>query len=201
LPPLKFWWYDGSPGDKTTPALRPHGDTIKEIVAMNQGGGQGGNEGQRRRNRDQQQAGGLPPSGALIIGDKGQVYSPDDYGLQFFVKTNDDKTFVPGDKHEAAKAVPVTIPRAPGPKEAEIDEKQKIEWVRMIKDGTPSYSNFDIAAYLTEIILLGCIAMKVGVKNRMQWDGPNMRSTNVSEAAQFVRRQNRKGWEDPTAVS
>ena len=204
LPPLKFWWYDGNPGDKQTPPLRPHGETIANIIAMNQNqGGEGGNQqgqGQRRRNRDQQ-AGGLPPSGALIIGEKGQVYSPDDYGFQFFVKLEGDKTFIPGDKHDAVKAVPVTIPRAPGAKEQEPDEKQKIEWVRMIKDGTPSYSNFDIAAYLTEIILLGVVAMRVGVKNRMEWDGPNMRSTNVSEAARFVRRQNRKGWEDPTAIS
>jgi hypothetical protein len=206
LPPLKFWWYDGSPGDKTTPPLRPTGDTIKNIVAYTQGnqgapGGQGqAGGGQRRRNRDVD-ANGLPPSGALIIGEKGQVYSPDDYGLQFFVKLNDDKTFVSGDQHEAAKAVKKSIPRAPGKAEMEIDEKQKVEWIRMIRDGTPSYSNFDVAAYLTEIILLGCIAMRVGVGRKMDWDGPAMRSTNVSEAAQFVRRNNRKGWEDPTMIS
>ena len=67
----------------------------------------------------------------------------------------------------------------------------------MMKGGERSYSNFDIAAYLTEIILLGCIAMRVGVKTKMDWDGPNMKSTNVSKAADFVRRQNRKGWELP----
>jgi hypothetical protein len=64
----------------------------------------------------------------------------------------------------------------------------------MMRDGTPAYSNFDIAAYLTEIILLGCIAMRVGVGRRMDWDGPKMKSTNIKEAAQFVERKNRKGW-------
>ena len=29
----------------------------------------------------------------------------------------------------------------------------------MMKGGTPAYSNFDIAGYLTEIILLGCVAL------------------------------------------
>jgi hypothetical protein len=29
----------------------------------------------------------------------------------------------------------------------------------------------------------------------MEWDGPNMKSPNVPEAAQFVSRQNRQGWE------
>jgi hypothetical protein len=28
----------------------------------------------------------------------------------------------------------------------------------------------------------------------MQWDGPNMRSKNLPEAAQYVSRQNRSGW-------
>ncbi len=70
------------------------------------------------------------------------------------------------------------------------------EWFKMMKDGTPAYSNFDIAAYLAEVILLGCVAERLGEGVRMEWDGPGMKSTNVPEAAKFVQRQNvRKGWE------
>jgi hypothetical protein len=29
----------------------------------------------------------------------------------------------------------------------------------------------------------------------MDWDGPNMKSTNIPEASQFVKREYRKGWE------
>ncbi len=65
----------------------------------------------------------------------------------------------------------------------------------MMKEGTPAYSNFDIAAYLTEVILLGCVALRVGEGVRMEWDGPNMRSPNLAEAEQFVKRVNRAGWE------
>ena len=97
-----------------------------------------------------------------------------------------EKVYQPGDKHEAALAVKEWIPRSPGHNE---------EWFRMMRDGTPAYSNFDIAAYLTEIILLGCIAVRVGEGKVMDWDGPNMRSTNLKEAAQFVKRQNRNGWD------
>ena len=68
------------------------------------------------------------------------------------------------------------------------------EWFRMMKEGTPAYSNFDIAAYLTEIILLGCVALRLGEGVRMDWDGPNMKSTNLPDAERFVRRQNRAGW-------
>jgi hypothetical protein len=57
----------------------------------------------------------------------------------------------------------------------------------------PGYSNFDVAAYLTEIILLGCVALRVGKK--LEWDGPNMRATNAPEAAPFIRREYRLGWE------
>jgi hypothetical protein len=94
--------------------------------------------------------------------------------------------FQSGDNHEACKAVPQSIPRSPGHMQ---------EWFRMMKEGTPAYSNFDIAAYLTEIILLGCIAVRMGEGVRMDWDGPNMRSTNLRDAEKLVRRRNRSGWD------
>ncbi len=164
LPPLKFWWYDGNPSNALKP-LRPEADVTKEIVST---------------------MGALPVAGALIVGDKGKLFSPDDYGARFFVAMKGQEEMVAGDKHEACKAVPQIIPRSPGHMQ---------EWFRMMKDGTPAFSNFDVAAYLTEIILLGCVALRVGEGHRMDWDGPNMKSTNLAEAAQFVRRNNRPGWE------
>ena len=164
LPPLKFWWYDGSPKDALSP-LRPDAEVTREIIAT----------------YDK-----LPGSGALIVGDKGKLYSDNDYGSRFFVAMKGKTEYVAGDQDEACKAVPQNIPRSPGHMQ---------EWFQMMKDGTPAYSNFDIAAYLTEIILLGCIALRVGEGNRMEWDGPNMRSPNLASAAQFVKRNNRSGWE------
>ena len=163
LPPLKFWWYDGNPGDALKP-LRPDAEAVREVITT----------------YDK-----LPASGALIVGEKGKLFSPDDYGARFFVAMKGKNEYVAGDKHEACKAVPQTIPRSPGHMQ---------EWFRMMKEGTPAYSNFDIAAYLTEIILLGCVALRVGEGQRMEWDGPNMRSPNLPEAAQFVKRDNRRGW-------
>ena len=164
LPPLKFWWYDGNPRDALKP-LRPGVDATREIVSM---------------------MGELPGSGALIVGEKGKLFSPDDYGSKFFVALKDQEKMEAGNTHPACKDVPESIPRSPGHMQ---------EWFRMMKDGTPSFSNFDVAAYLTEIILLGCVALRVGEGYRMDWDGPNMKSTNLPEAAQFVSRQNRPGWE------
>ena len=165
LPPLKFWWYDGNPEDKSLSPLRPDADVSKEIVNM---------------------MGKLPGSGALIVGDKGKIFSPDDYGARFYAVLKGEDEFVASDKHEACKAVAQSIPRSPGHMQ---------EWFRMMKEGVPAYSNFDIAAYLTEIILLGCVAMRVGEGYRMEWDGPNMVSKNIPQAAQYVKRNNRPGWE------
>jgi hypothetical protein len=54
------------------------------------------------------------------------------------------------------------------------------------------YSRFAISAELAEIMLLGCVALRVGRK--IEWDGPNMVATNAPEAAAFIKRQNRDGW-------
>ena len=163
LPPVKFWWYDGAPSQDFKP-LRPYPNIVRDIVNMR---------------------GKLPESGCLVIGEKGALFSPDDYGSMFFIQLEGEKSFTNGKDHEAAKAVAQSIPRSPGHNQ---------EWINMIKTGAPAYSNFEISAYLTEIILLGCIALKVGEGVKMDWDGPNMRSPNCPQAARFVKRDNRTGW-------
>jgi hypothetical protein len=163
LPPLKFWWYDGSPSKDNAP-LRPYPDIVNDVVNLR---------------------GKLPIAGCLVIGEKGQLFAPDDYGATFFLKLEGDEKFIHGDKHDAIKDIPESIPRSPG---------HYNEWIGMIKGGAPAYSNFEIAGYLTEIILLGCIALRVGEGVKMEWDGPNMRSPNCPQAAQFVKRSERTGW-------
>ena len=125
LPPLKFWWYDGNPDNTELLPLRPDAKTILEIIGTYDG---------------------LPKSGALIIGEKGKMFSPDDYGARFFVAMKGESEFTAGDKHEVCKAVPESIPRSPGHMQ---------EWFDMMKGGAPAYSNFEIAGYLAEVILLG----------------------------------------------
>ena len=169
LPETEFFWYDGNPENKTVKPLRPPEDLTKDIKEM----------------MDK-----VPIAGCLLIGEKGQIFSPDDYGARFFVKLNDEKELKNGNDHEACKAVPVTLPRNHLAKDT--DAKQHLEWIEGCKGNLVPYSNFDIAAYLTEIILLGCVALRVGKK--LEWDGPKMRATNAPEAAHFVKRTYRKGF-------
>ncbi len=164
LPPLKFWWYDGAPENDSSP-LRPSADITREIVQW------------RKK---------LPPSGALIIGEKGRIFAPDDYGATSLLLLNDEQQFVSIDKHEACIAIPESIPRSPG---------HYKEWFDAINGGPAPYSNFETAAYLNEIILLGSITQQLGEGRPMDWDGPNMTSTNIPEAAALVKRQYRQGWE------
>ena len=55
------------------------------------------------------------------------------------------------------------------------------------------YSRFEIAAYLTEIILVGCFALRMPGK-KILWDGPNMKSPNTPEVAALVKGTYRPGW-------
>lgn len=169
LPPVAFWWYDGDPNNPKS--FRPHGDQTKEVVDM---------------------LGKLPGSGCLLIGDKGKIFSPDDYGSQFFIKLKDDKEYISGTKHEAVANVAQTIPR--NTLSPDTDRRHHLEWLAAIKAGKPEmcFSRFAIAGYLTEIILLGCVALRAGQK--LEWDGPKMKARNTKAADHFVRREFRKGW-------
>jgi predicted dehydrogenase len=175
LEPVTFWWYDGGNPKPDNPYShdgnnKPPEEATAEIRQMMDN---------------------VPGSGCLLIGDKGKLFSPDDYGAKFFVKLKDEKELTDGKMHEAVKAVPVTIPR--NEFQGDGDKRHHLEWIAACKGGKPGYSDFDIAAYLTEIILLGCVALRVGKK--LEWDGPNMKATNAPDAAHFVKRNYRKGWE------
>jgi hypothetical protein len=169
LPETEFFWHDGNPRDNSVKPLRPDPEVTSSI-------------------RDLLDR--VPDAGALLIGEKGQLFSPDDYGARFFIKLNDEKELVNGNVHEAAKAVPITLPR--NTQQGDTDLRQHLEWIAACKGGPQPFSNFDIAAYLTEIILLGCVALRVGKK--LDWDGPKMWATNAPEAARFVKRSYRRGF-------
>jgi hypothetical protein len=175
LPPLTFWWFDGGnplPGNpyRHDGNNKPPKEVTADVEAL----------------MDK-----LPGSGCLLLGDKGSIFSPSDYGAQFFVKLKDEKEFIDSKVHEGVKAIPQTVPR--NEFSGGGDPRHHLEWIAACKGGKPGYSNFDIAAYLTEIILLGCVALRVGKK--LEWDGPKMLASNAPEAARFIQREPRKGWE------
>jgi hypothetical protein len=182
---MTLWWYDGGQPDPTARgghdlSNKPPAELTADIVAL---------------------LGKLPDSGCLLIGEGGTVFSPDDYGSNFFVKLKGEKEFVNYLKHPAMAQYPERIPRnrhvgdfGHAENATDLGQAHALEWLDAIKANKPEmcYSRFDIGARLVEIMLLGCVSLRVGQK--IEWDGPKMVAKNCPQAAQFIQRQDRTGW-------
>jgi predicted dehydrogenase len=91
---------------------------------------------------------------------------------------------IPESRMKEYKLPPQTIPRVEGSHEQ--------EWVRACKAGRPAGADFEYSALLTEICLLGNVAKRVDA--RIEWDGPNMKVTNLPEAQKYIQPLYREGW-------
>ena len=65
-----------------------------------------------------------------------------------------------------------------------------------IKGGEKAGCHFEWAGLLTEAVLLGNIAIRTG--QRIEWDAPNARVTNVESANKLVAQPYRSGWDAVT---
>ena len=114
----------------------------------------------------------VPGEAVAFIGGKGVVIGDRGAGVIAVLPRDDFKDYKP-----------------PEP-EGGVDHAD--EWIRACKEGTPTGSNFDYAARLTETVLLGNLAWRVG--KRLEWDAENGKATNCPEADAYIRREYRKGW-------
>jgi predicted dehydrogenase len=117
----------------------------------------------------------LPDNGVLYVGSKGKMYHGSHGGMP---------QLLPAELHEEAVKVPKTMKRSPGHYE---------EWLLACKGGSKPMSNFGYAGPLTEILLLGVLALRVPGR-RLHWDSRNMKITNAPELNQFVHIAYRQGW-------
>ncbi len=121
---------------------------------------------------DQLGAGG---NGTLFIGDKGMITCPGWAG---------DPRLLPGSKMDDFKRPAKTLPRSKG---------HHRDWLDACKGGPAASANFEYGAGLTEMGLLGLVALRVGKK--MEWDAKAMKSPNCPEADKYLKGSYRKGWE------
>lgn len=122
-------------------------------------------------------------SGMLFIGEKGSIFTPSDYGSE--------QVLLPRKEFAGFERPEPTIERlegADGP-----DTAQKQEWIRAIQGGPPPMSNFDYASSMTESMLLGNLAVRLG--QALEYNGQTGTVTNNREASQLIRGTYRKGWE------
>jgi hypothetical protein len=117
----------------------------------------------------------LPDNGVLYVGSRGKMVHSSHGGMP---------ELWPKALHEQAAAVPQTMPRSPGHYE---------EWMAACKGGPKPMSNFDYAGPLTEIVLLGVLALRAPGR-RLEWDSENQKVVNAPELNEFVDIDYRPGW-------
>ncbi len=73
------------------------------------------------------------------------------------------------------------------------------EFIDACKGGPAAGSNFDWAGPLTETVLLGNVALRVQMREKLTrakllWNSEKFEFTNLPEANQFLRKEYRQGW-------
>jgi predicted dehydrogenase len=95
---------------------------------------------------------------------------------------------IPEAKMQAFQPPPKTLRRVPGGRGG-----HELDWVRACKGGPAAASNFDFAGPLSEMVLMGNLAVR-HPDRRLLWDGEKMEVTNDAQANAYVRRVYREGW-------
>jgi predicted dehydrogenase len=114
-------------------------------------------------------------NGTLYVGDKGKMFG-------YMV--------IPEARRKEFGKPEKVLERSPGHHQ---------EWIDACKGGKPAGSNFDHAGPLAEAVLLGNVALRADLKNkltrtRLQWDSEKFEFTNMPEANQYLKRDYREGW-------
>jgi predicted dehydrogenase len=163
MPAVTLTWCEGR---RSGQKLLPPADLVQKAIAID---------------TSEKRKGKLVDSGCILVGDKGMLYSPDDYGTEFFLHPAKDFAEINRTKPEK---LPVNAKGDPG---------MKLEWVNAIKGGARPYSDFDFAGMLTETILLGNIAIRL-TGEKLEWNGPALKFSNSARANQCLHYEYRKGW-------
>jgi predicted dehydrogenase len=122
----------------------------------------------------------LPASGALILGDKGAIVHGS-HGA-------DGVRLIPETRMQEYKRPPKKLPRVVGTHED--------DWIRACKEGPggrPPCSTFEYGGALTEMVLLGMLAIRMK-DTRLEWDGAALRFTNNEKANELLHIPYREGW-------
>jgi predicted dehydrogenase len=113
--------------------------------------------------------------GVLFIGTKGKLLH-DTYGF--------NPRLLPKSLHDSVGKPPQTYER--------IKTSHEMNWIDAIRGTQKTTSPFEYSAKLTEIMLLGVVALNAGKK--IEYDGAGMRVTNVTDSDALLKRRYREGW-------
>jgi hypothetical protein len=174
MPPVKLYWYDGKrkglksaeKGDGDDNVAKGSQNLPPLHLELEKKYGKAGYAGFGQGN------------GTIYVGEQGMMFTGT-YGSPFRV--------VPEEAHKAIKTPAKTIARVKG--------SHHDDYFNGIRNGTLPSSNFEVAAVLAEVVVLGCLVTRAGIGKKLEYDGPNLKFTNAPEFTKFLSRENRKGWE------
>ena len=122
----------------------------------------------------------LGDNGHILVGDRGLIVSSNWPTWQLYPEKLAREYGEP----------PKKLPRSPGHHQ---------EWINACKGGATAGSHFDWAGPLTETVLLGNVALRMQLREKLtrvklKWDAARLEFTNLPEANSFLRREYRSGW-------
>ncbi|GAB1449962.1 Gfo/Idh/MocA family oxidoreductase [Draconibacterium sp.] len=117
----------------------------------------------------------MGPGGVLYMGAKGQILGD---------------RILPDSLNDSYKKPDPYLPSSPGHRQ---------EWILACKGGEPAGSNYDWAGPLTETVLLGNIALRPELREKLSFqslafDSEKLSFPNMPEADKFIHREYREGW-------
>jgi predicted dehydrogenase len=115
--------------------------------------------------------------GAIVIGDKGKIM----YGSHGAAGAQ----LIPASKNTAYQRPPRTLPRSNGHHE---------DWIEACKGGPAASSNFNYGGPLTEVALLGVLALRFNGQ-KLEWNPETLQISNLPEANRHVAPPCRDGWQ------
>jgi predicted dehydrogenase len=117
----------------------------------------------------------LPPRGVLFVGDNGLILTGGAGGTP---------RLLPAERQAGYVKPPQKLPRSNG---------HHRDWLDACKGGPPASSHFEYGARLTELALLGVLALRL--TRRIDWDAEAMEARGLADAEPLIREPYREGWE------
>lgn len=121
--------------------------------------------------------------GVIFVGENG-ILMHETYGR--------NPRLFPAQFMEAAQNVPKSYPRIETNERGQV--RHRMNWAMAAKEQGKSSTPFEYAAPLTEVMLLGNVALRTGQGERIHYDGEAGRVTNSADANQYLHREERQGW-------
>jgi len=118
---------------------------------------------------------GADRNGILFLGDKGVIMCPGWGGRP---------RILPDEAMDAYRRPAPTLPRSKG---------HHRDWLEACKGGAAASANFEYGARITELVLLGNVAVRT--RKKIRWDYGGLKATNAPEADALIKEHYRAGWE------